>query len=307
MEKDSWIILLSLSLRSRFYFQYVISHVALHLSDFEIEKNKNRRRGQRAAGRRPAIPSTDDGGPPATPLHNKVSPNTASQGADRRSWPCPQRTGSRHHGFPAWWCSLRHAWSSRPAPLSRAAAISDPIGRWGRRAAAPPVATPTVEDDAVPPGYPRTPSSRLRLPCHPSAFTAHGRSASPQGLPARRRATATHARGLGARPPSGLRMAPSTASRRAPCSLEDPLTRTSAAGAPLAAGERCGGVWHASMCRSAGHGLRVCLVRIGIEKLGIFFPCLSPYLLVWPAFVRGHVHAAQRQWIKAVLATYFIL
>ncbi|KAM3225971.1 hypothetical protein ACQJBY_058581 [Aegilops geniculata] len=38
----------------------------------------------------------------------------------------------------------------------------------------------------------------------------------------------------------------STASRRAPCSLEDPRTRTSAAGVPLAAGERhsygtCGG------------------------------------------------------------------
>ena len=140
---------MSLSLRSRFYFQHVISHVALHLSDFEIEKNKNRRRGQRAAGRRPAIPSTDDGGPPATPLHNKVSrtrrPKARIAGVGHaRSAPAHATTASRRGGAP---CGTLGLHDQRPSP----APLLSP--------------TPSAVEVAAPPRLPSQHPQLRMMPC----------------------------------------------------------------------------------------------------------------------------------------------
>ncbi|XP_044981690.1 cyclin-dependent kinase inhibitor 1C-like [Hordeum vulgare subsp. vulgare] len=87
-------------------------------------------------------------------------------------------------------------------------------------------------DSIAPPSLPSpTPATRQPLPhaevhrCWPSAFRS----------PALRRAAAPHAWRLGAQPSPGSPTAPPTAPRRAPCSVENPQTRTSVSGAPVPA------------------------------------------------------------------------
>ena len=90
--------------------------------------------------------------------------------------------------------------------------------------------------------------------------------------PRLRRTATPAAPAQGAPRHSGSRSAPPTASRRAPYSLEDPWTRTSAAGAHLAAGEAADRPWASPPVSVTGWGLRMTWLGLRLVALSLIRP-----------------------------------